>query len=194
MQFRLIEYDPDVLIIMHNINDSSVNSFLGGATSDYSNKYLQPYYLNSELQGSLSVYGFLFQSRLLTKLGVPALLLDKRGDLNLDNDSTYGLHLFKRNLNHIVALCKENNIEVLLLSQPYRLGSHKYVNEKLFMKYNEGIEEVARDHEVQFIDMFAEMGHDPRLFVDQLHYSPEGISKFSKILAPKVLELIDATH
>ena len=41
IEFRLIEYSPDIILLMHNINDCSANFFDGGATSDYSNKYLK---------------------------------------------------------------------------------------------------------------------------------------------------------
>ena len=182
IEFRLVEFDPDIIILMHNINDSSVNAFRGGATSDYSNKYAQSYYLNPLLQGSLSLTGFLTQSRFLSKIGLPQLLAHKSGDLDADNEFTYGLHLFHRNLASIASICRLHNIDLVLLSQPYSMEPHEYIRKEVFLAYDKAISDVAKEQGVYFIDMFSRFGHEKKNFVDQFHYSTEGIQRFSSIL------------
>jgi len=182
IQFRLVEFKPGIILLMHNINDSSVNAFKTGATPDYSNKYIRSYYLNPSLQGSLSFVGFLTQSRLLSRIGLPQLLADKSGDLNPSNEYGYGLHLFKRNLTAIATFCRLHDIDLVLLSQPSTMEDHKYIRKEMFLAYNKAISDVAEEQDVFFVDMYLLFGHEKKYFVDKFHYSPEGIERFSSIL------------
>ncbi|MGI9307616.1 MAG: SGNH/GDSL hydrolase family protein, partial [Gammaproteobacteria bacterium] len=191
IELRLVEYQPDIIILMHNINDSTVNAYNGGATSDYSNKYAQPYYLNPALQGSLSLAGFLTQSRLLTRFNVPDFVADKKGDLNLRNDFSYGLQLFKRNLAAIASICKLHDIQLVILSQPNTMEPHRFVQLDAIRAYDKGIAEVAREQAVPFVDMKEQFGRDAQYFVDQVHYSYDGIDRFADILAEELHELVE---
>jgi len=188
IQFRLVEYDPDIILLMNNFNDSTVNAFKDGAAADYANKYIQPYFLNTEIQGTLSFLGFLYQSRILSKLGLPEYLA-KLNDLHKDNDIDYGLYLFRRNLTHIIKICQANDIAIVLLSQPTNLESHHWIEDETFLIYNQAIAEVAEKEGAYFIDMFTEFGHEEQYFIDNIHYSLEGINRFAEILYPRVLEI-----
>ena len=191
IEFRLIEYNPDIILLMHNINDSSVNFFNGGATSDYSNKYLKPYFLSPSLQGTLSVSGFLTQSRFLAKYVLPQILATKSGDLNPEADYNAGIRFFRRNIASIAGICKENNIRLVLLSQPYSMKSHPFVSMDAFLAYDQVIAEIAEEQMVDFVDMYSEFGHEERFFLDEFHYSPEGIDRFSDILFLKLKPMIE---
>ena len=192
LQFRLVEFNPDIVILMQNVNDSSVNSFKEGATSDYSNKYMQPYYLSPALQGTLSFVGFLTQSRLLTRMGLPQALADKMGDVHVGNDHEYGLHLFKRNLRLIAGVCRLHDIELVLLSQPHTMERSPYMREETFLAYDQAISDVAEEQGVHFIDMFSKFGHDDRYFFDRYHYTPEGIERFASILYSELGSIVSA--
>jgi len=194
IEFRLVEYRPDIILLMHNINDSSVNSFRQGATSDYSNKYIQSYFLNPALQGSLSFTGLLTQSSLLSKTGLPEYLADKRGDIDSSRGYKFGLHLFKRNLASIARICKMHNIDLVLLSQPYTMEPHRHIRKEAFLEYDEAIATVAREEGVYFIDMFSKFGHDKQYFVDNFHYSTEGIDRFASILAEELAGIVSARN
>lgn len=191
IEFRLVEYNPDLIILMHNINDCSVNSFGGGATSDYSNKYLKPHFLNPSLQGTLSVSGFLTQSRFLAKLGLPQVLANESGGLDPEADYRLGIPYFRRNIISIAGICKENNIRFILLSQPYSMQPNPFVSLDAFLAYDRVISEISREQEIGFIDMFSEFGHEESLYVDEFHYSPEGIEKFSDILFVNLRPIIE---
>ncbi len=191
IEFRLIEYSPDIILLMHNINDCSVNFFDGGATSDYSNKYLKPYFLSPSLQGTLSVGGFLTQSRFLAWIGLPQMLANKSGDLNPEADYNPGIRFFRRNIASIAGICRENRIRLILLSQPYSMKPHPFVSKGAFLAYDQVISEIAEEQEIQFIDMFSEFGHEDSYFLDEFHYSPEGIARFSDILSLKLKPVIE---
>ena len=188
IQFRLVEFNPDIILLMHNLNDSTINSFKAGATADYGNKYLRPYYLNPQLQGSLSLTGFLTQSRVLAKTGLLEYVA-KIGDLRPENDIEYGLQLFKRNLTHIIRICEAHGIRVVLLSQPTNMTTHHWMKEGTFVTYNQAVAEIAEKEGVDFIDMFSEFGHDKQFFLDTIHYTADGIRRFARILYPRVLEI-----
>ena len=188
IQFRLVEFKPDILLLMHNINDSSVNAFQNGATPDYSNKYLDPVFLNPSLQEETTFLGLLAKSRLLAKIGLVQMLGDLR--LNLDNSHEYGLSLFRRNLASIARICKQHNIELVLLSQPSTMEESKYISKEVFDAYSQAIGSVAHEEQVSFVDMFAKFGHDKKFFVDQFHYTPEGIQRFASILASDLHGLV----
>ena len=192
IEFRLVEFSPDIILLMHNINDASVNAFMEGATSDYSNKYIQSYFLNPSLQGSLSLVGLLTQSRLLSRTGLPEYLADKRGDIDAGNDYEYGLHLFKRNLASIAGFCKLHHIDLVLLSQPYTLEPHLKIRKEAFLDYDKAIATVAREQGVYYIDMFSKFGHDKKYFVDPFHYSTEGIDRFAAILDQELTGIVAA--
>ncbi|KAA3601539.1 MAG: SGNH/GDSL hydrolase family protein [Calditrichaeota bacterium] len=186
IQFRLLEFEPDLIILMHNVNDRSVNYFGKVVEGDYSNKYLEEVFLNPELQVGYSFYGFIFQSRLLAKFGLPELLASK-GSINYDNNIEDGIRIFKRNLTSISQICKQNGVELILLSQPNSFSKFYFEGEKeQIILYDQIIKEVAEANEVIFVDMFSEMGQDKELFVDPVHYSLKGIQKFAKILSEEI--------
>jgi hypothetical protein len=193
IEFRLVEFSPDFILLMHNINDSTVNYFLNGATWDYSNKYLQSYFLNPSLQGTRSVTGFLTQSRFLARFGLPQMLANKGGDINPGNDIAEGMRLFERNILAINAICKMNGIELVLMSQATSGEPHQFVSQEVFSAYNRLIEVIAAENEIEYIDLASEMGHDKELFLDQVHYTPEGIGRLAGIvgteMGPMIAEL-----
>lgn len=188
IQFRLVEFKPDIILLMHNINDSSVNAFQDGATPDYANKYLDPAFLNPSLQEKTTFLGLLAKSRLLAKIGFVQMIADK--SLKVDNPYEYGLHLFKRNLAAIASICKMHHIDLVLLSQPYSMEPSQYIQEEVFLKYSEAINEIANDQDVVFIDMFSKYGHDKQYFIDQFHYTPAGIDRFADILSTELENVI----
>lgn len=193
IQFRILEFKPDIIILMHNINDRTVNYFSDGATGDYSNKYMQEYFMNPELLTGISLSGLLYQSRLLTRLGLPQMLAEKRS-VNFKNDIEKGLFYFKRNLTHIDMICKKNNIILILLTQPHSMSGFMFDGEENhIILYNNAIREVAKKENVYFVDMYHEFGHEHELFIDPVHYSEVGITKFSQILLPH-LEKITYSH
>lgn len=190
IEFRLVDFNPDIIVLMHNINDCSVNFFANGATSDYSNKYLKHYFLNPAIQRSLSVPGFLLQSRFLAKVGLAQVLAGKSADINVHAEIDAGLKFFVRNLVSINNICNQNNIRLVLLSQPSSMKEHPFVSLPAFLSYNKAIEDTAYAHEIYYIDMFTAFGHGEDYFVDDVHYSPAGIERFANILHSNLVPIV----
>lgn len=182
IEFRLVEFEPDIILLMHNINDCTVNFFEHQASPDYGNKYLQPYFLNPGLQGTRSVFGFLTQFRFLSRLGLPEILANRDRDVSMGNDYQLGLRYFRRNLVSISRICEANDIQLILLTQPHSLAQHPFVSQAAFSSYNQAILGTATEHDIAFVDMYSEFGRDGDHFVDEVHYSPLGIDRFSEIL------------
>ncbi len=182
---RLVDFNPDVIILMHNANDSSVNLYKPGTTGDYSNKYMKPYYLTLDIQSTLSIRGFLLQFRLLRKLGVAKLFHQKADDTLETPDYQKGLSIFKRNLEMINSICVSRDIKLILLSQP-RIDStqrrYARIQDESFYAYNKAIADVSFANNIQFIDMHKKLGQNEIYFSDGLHYTPKGIHRFSQIL------------
>ena len=53
------------------------------------------------------------------------------------------------------------------------------------------IREVARRRGDVFVDQFERFGHDERYFVDTVHYSPEGIRRFARLLADDLVPVVE---
>ena len=191
IQFRLMEFQPDIIILMHSINDRTVNYFGEISTGDYSNKYMQEFFINPELLTGLSLSGLLYQSRLLSALGLPQLIAKKR-TMNFNNRIDRGISYFIRNLTNICIICKKNNVELILLTQPHKMKNFMFDDEpNHIISYNNVIRDVAEKEDVNYIDMFHEFGHDPELFIDPVHYSEKGVIKFSQILLPEIIKIIN---
>ena len=183
---RLVEYGPDLIILMHNVNDSSVLAFSDGPRADYGNKYLQPAYLNPALQSTLSLEGILYQSRLLCYCGLPQRLARRTLTLNGHRDVEYGLSLFRRNLRTISGICRVHGISLLLLTQPHEARDNEYVRLDTIRRYNRAIlQEATHNHDHAF-DMAVAFGNRPGSFVDGIHYAPHAVRRFAQILAPTV--------
>ncbi len=189
ISLRLVDFEPDLIILMHNLNDASANSFGDGVTSDYSNKYMLPYYLNPRLQANLSFQGLLFQSRLLCYLDLPQTLARRARVIRPDNPTAAGMRIFKRNLKSIISICRTHGMGLLLLTQPHQDTDHKYIHLKVVQDYNRAIEQIAREQNVHFFDMEAAFGKKPKFFNDMFHYTPAGIERFAQLLAPVVTRI-----
>ena len=185
LYFRLVEFSPDVVVIMHNVNDLTVNYFGNGTTSDYGNKYMTEFFVHSSLHAGRSIKGFLNQSRLLAASGFTHFAPD---EFDPDKDITKGIEYFVRNLELIAHICRQNGIKLVLLSQPtyipyYRNGVRGLTNNfEHFEVYNKVIKETAEKNDIGFFDMFSKIGQNKEYFVDSVHYSPKGIDKFAEHL------------
>jgi lysophospholipase L1-like esterase len=182
---RLLEFEPDLIIVMEAINDYTVNYFGGGALPDYSNKYLQPYFVHPQFQVTSSVYGTLSQSRLLSAVGLPQYLANAHGRLDRRNSVEPGAPYFLRNLRSIKAVLQEYDIKLLMLSQPHRLGETDKQNADATY-YARITSEFARTNGIPFVDLFNEFGHDGQFFVDEIHHTPAGIDRLVRLILPEV--------
>jgi len=152
LELDVISWDPDLIIVSHNINDRSASYFPDFAL-DYSNKYSQEYYFQtgksiytlSNLVFQHSQLYWLLRSR-LNRLKYIKLVDRKYKQLprkSYGNDPpSLALEVFKRNLKTIIDIAKANGIQVVLGNQPILEPSEEYLNIYIEQKqYNIYIEQ-----------------------------------------------------
>lgn len=109
---------------------------------------------------------------------------------------SYAVRLIK-----LIELSRENNIEPVLITQPYLLGkgiddrtgvdlatvdAHSSGNGKMAWEilelYNDVVRKVGQDHQVLAIDLARELPKSSRIFYDFFHYTNEGSVEIANII------------
>lgn len=213
LEFDVLQYQPSLIVLMHNINDLTVNYYAArfGRTVDqaYHVKYGRKDYTSvlsdddvviSRLWHSVSV-----RVRDLVR-GVPHGAI---GDsIGIDD----GLRAFERNLVSTVEVARAHGADVLLLTMPASRSRATYDSTRArarggdpgyfpsfdrfirdFEAYNAAVRRVGASVGACVVDMDALMlGHDEEYFVDVVHYSDSGSAAFGRALAIEVAPLLPA--
>ncbi|MBN1645863.1 SGNH/GDSL hydrolase family protein, partial [Candidatus Woesearchaeota archaeon] len=117
---------------------------------------------------------------------------------------------FRNNLIAISRIAKAHGIAVVFMTQPGNfhedkvalMYGYKDYNDdilypkpdefrKIFQEYNKVIMEVAEQEGAYFIDMNSNIGEDDDLFIDTVHFTPEGIKKFAEFYAKDLKVFIE---
>ncbi|HIG96574.1 TPA: hypothetical protein HA249_06850 [Candidatus Woesearchaeota archaeon] len=223
LQFDLLNFKPQMITVMNVINDFTVSYFpIDPQTQryNYGNKYFNPTFTEET-----NLRKLLFdKSKVLTKLekklkNIQTKLTAKKipakdgtiiySNMRFTNESLPMLtRLYYNNLKSIVAVAKEHNITVVLMSEPMvftdekiaMLFGHENYNKDIFYPekeklqldlelYNGIVQMVAEEEDVSFIDMYTFMGHDERYFVDAAHYTAEGSERFGYIYTEELRKI-----
>lgn len=206
----VITWDPDIVILSHNINDLLVGYF-PGFRPDYSHKYINPNFRrNRSLVDSTFQH---FQLYWLLRKGVRRVWREMTAVILRES---YGheppreaLEVFRRNLQSFVTLAKANGIRVLLASQALEPSEEyftRHILPKLYNKmiyyplhseflshhhaYNRVIEEVALENGVWFLDNDRLFDGRSEFFTDFVHYSKPGVEKLAQNYADFLVERI----
>lgn len=200
LELDVISWDPDLIIVSHNINDLSASYFPDFAL-DYSNKYSHEYYSRTG-KSIYTLSNLVFQhSQLYWLLKDKFKTLNDRKYKQLQRKS-YGneppalaLEVFKRNLQTIIDIAKANGIQVVLGNQPFLEPSEEwhenymerkpynsvlvYPLHKEWVKhhgaFNKANAEVAEKNQVLFLDNDAELSGNKEYFRDHVHFTPKGV-------------------
>lgn len=209
--FDILPYDPDMVIVMDNVNDLTVNYYARRFGKPLDPNYLVKYGIKSYTENIDDRDVVL--SRLWHSIWVR---IDQRlhphpaAAIPDDYDLGPGLRAFERNLRSTVAVAKAHETEIVLLTMPVSRLRETYDSTRSqargadpgyfpsydrfmadFDAYNEGIKTIGRATGVPVIDMHASMtGHDAEYFVDIVHYSDAGSSEFARALAAHLLPLL----
>ncbi len=182
---RLLDFEPDVLLVAHNINDLTALDYGDTLLPDYSNKYLSDTFLAFEHRQGIGG-GILQMSRSLQFLRWRwnwfrvAMEYSSRRDQR--HDPEQGKKLFRRNLESIVAIARQHGVRVILLTE----ATHRREQDD-FAAYNEEIRHIGRVANVPVADADAAMSGRQELFVDPVHMSAAGVTELSDVIEP-VLE------
>ena len=204
LELDVLSWEPDLIILSHNINDLSVG-WWPDFRFDYSNKYSHPFYGVPDYASSFTFANVVFQHSQLY-WGVKSRLANISAQRSKMRQKSYGdkpdiptSQVFERNLRSFVTLAQSHGIQVILGGQALypaeefftRHMRSKPYNDKVvyplhgeFVKhhrsFNRSMAKVAEDVEAWFIDNDALMGGKEEYFGDFVHYKKAGIEKLAE--------------
>ncbi len=204
LEFDVLDHHPNLVVVMHNINDLVVNYYAAVLGQPVDGHYRSPY-TTKQFTGETDDHDVVL-SRLCHSLR--ARLRPAPADKPVPNDYRIdqGLTYFRRNLRNIHALASANGTAVILLTMPlcdaetvYRkveLNGRKQFSAPLpesfdrfkkdFAAYNQAIAAVGADVGATVVDMHRLLGGDPRWFSDFVHFSAAGSKRFGEVLAAEL--------
>ncbi len=202
--FDITEYTPDMVIIMHNINDLMVN-YQATARGLPVDPHYNVLYSTKRFTGDITDEDIVL-SRVAHAISSRFKAWRETQDRPLvaDSDISLGKRYFKRNLSNLVILARAHNVEIVLLTMPYARSEvsyekarangrpfpvHAHLLEDL-AAYNEAIKEVGKRLGVTVIDMATLLGDKEEYFVDIVHFSTRGVESFGHTLAPRLAALL----
>ena len=206
-EMDVLQYEPDVVLIMHDVNDLSVvyHAWRRGRPVD----------ANYLVQFGAATYtddgGEIVLSRLLHSLR--ARLAEWTAARSPEPAGPYdlagGRAIFERNLRSVVFVARGHGVMPVLLTMPacesesvyvHTLGQHGFdplVWPREFRRflldfdaYNETIRKVGRDLGVPVIDLRREVPGTPANFVDAVHHSAQGVRAIGEVVARGLLALL----
>lgn len=195
---RLLPLDPDVVIVLHGVNDQKPNRY-PGFKPDYSHWYMEPpspYLrpLHSLLDRSLLASHVRYRLRFIVN---PRLRENWRGEhlTRYDEVTRPGLETYRRNLESIIGMCRIRGIEVVIATAGHSLDENAdwtagsgtrnplvYYHETLtlegirhaFREYNRVNREVAAEHGCPLVDLERLVPEGRQYFQDDVHFTPWG--------------------
>jgi lysophospholipase L1-like esterase len=204
LQFGLVEHDPDMILVMHAVNDLTVNYAAAALGQEVDPHYLVKYGARG-YTGEIDA-GDIVLSRVVR--GIRNRLWPRR-EASLPPaawayDLERGVGFFSRNLRSIAHWAAAEGVDLGLLTMPYsRDPSHYAVlqgvreaaapgmgvlpEQHIFSldmdRYNQATREVAQEEGILLLDMATYLQEREGDMVDPVHYSTAGILRFGEIVA-----------
>lgn len=209
-----LKEDPDIVVMMHNINDMALLAHTG----DYWNVPAENSKIIS-LDNSTSSSGLIKIARVIKNLLLPNLypyLKDRlfpsinfhsnplEGFNNEEIHDTDILNEFKKSVQSFLAICKVWGIKPILMTQfnrinendpifqkwadeklvPYKLTKKEFV--ELYANFNQALREIAKQNEVTLIDLDKLVPSDSSHLYDIVHLTDKGSALAANIIAETV--------
>ena len=219
LQFEHLEYNPDVITVMHNINDMSVSFFPDREGPYYARKYLDTNYmpeykLRRELGKSRVLHMVAKTLAVMRQKTASKKVVSEDGGVVLSsmrfNESfEYDASFFEDNIRSIVAIAEQHDIIVVLLSQPGMYDEdmvnlnfgHKTFNHlilyppidqivEIHKDQNRIVQEIAQEEGVYFVDMANGPSWEREDFIDMVHFTDRGIQKFGAYLGDEMEDIL----
>ena len=190
---RLIEFKPDIIIVMHNTNDRSALIFDRWVYPDYANKYLADSFLDYHHRNGFGAWLLRhFKSFRILKWSSKTIksMLEYTPYSKLVRNAKDGKRYFRRNMKSIITIAKAHNIVPIIMTQPHRDLSQN----KLHQEYNTIISDIALKEKVQIVDLSINMSEKKEYFIDQIHYTEEGINNIANEILPVIVETISVMN
>lgn len=202
---QIIDTKPDMIVLYHAYND--VRSYLTpNFNSDYSHSRINlgNIYWQLKIGLALSFIPIKFFNYLVNswfpynmRNSLQDMISKEKinfNEINTDKDISEGLNVYERNLQHIIDLCKANDIKVVLSTYCFNLHEkvkndnvHK-IYEIIVNKENTIVKKLATKNDIIFVDSASRIPKENDLFVDTVHFSPKGMEYLARIISEKILE------
>lgn len=200
---HLFDLKPDAVILYHGFNDLEA-SLTTPFASDYSHSRRNFGEVYSRIRLASYVpnfrawksYAFL-KGKLMGFGNVRHDLLSSIRVKKADLDNPFmGLETERRNIEHLVHLCRANQIQVILSTFAYHVYS-QVTQDRLVLKYRDGVQmenamlrNLARQHSLPLVDIASLIPDDDAYFVDTVHFTPQGMQFLADQFAGRVAEVI----
>jgi len=196
-----IDTEPDIIVIYHAVRDLEP-LLIPGFENDYSHarrnigEVLWQYKLFSRIPSiPFSIYNFFCTQLFKTNIRYDLLRSIRKGEEDISLDFQ-GLHVYRRNIEHLINICKSNGIEVILGSVCNRIYE-SIKNDAKRMKYREGmmkineiVESLAEKHGIAFVDNFRKMPDNEKYYLDDVHFTPLGMRELAKNFSEPIINII----
>ncbi len=200
---QILDTKPDMIILYQGYAD--VRSYLSkNFRSDYSHSRYNLSEKLIEIKKSIKIprtyfsyINFLLDKWFPVNLRHSLVELIHKQNIDLKIEPDEGLRAFKRNIQHIIDICKARNIKIILSTYCHYLYDN-IKNNNLSLKYdeiikkeNEIIEELAKFNNVDMVDNYNLIPKEDKYFVDSIHFSHNGMELLARNFASKILEIYD---
>lgn len=196
LAIRLIDLEPDLVLVYHSINDVRLWRWPGIQPDNTHWRAVWPVYVQSP------VTEFLENSRLFLVLRGAFTDYTAKQELGSwvtknfgkveplwDEPQMEGLVFFRRNLESMVALCRQNGVEIAFGQQAwFREDLERPVDIKGMALAAQVLDEVAAELDVPVADIDAALPQDRALFTNDVHVTDEGARRIARAWA----DLIEA--
>lgn len=207
---KILPLQPDIAVLMHNINDLSILLYEESYWNQ--NEFRSPIILEDKslkafLKAILpNTYEFLF--RIKANITGHADEFYAQRDSNKVIDQKRIQELFESNLKIFIEISKAKNIQPVLMTQANRflvepdaiIANKTKSLESIGIKYtqykalydamNESIRKVANDNDVLLIDLAKEVPQTSEYMVDSVHFNDAGSELVARIIAQQLEPLI----
>jgi lysophospholipase L1-like esterase len=207
LEFDILPYQPDLILVMDNINDLSVNYYAWHAGVPVDPNY-QVKYGRRESTGVITG-----DDIVLWRVGhsvwvrVRDLMRRPPAPPATDYAIDRGRAFFTRNLRNIVALARANGVAVMLVTTPMCDDPAVYEQTRRdggeptlyppferfradFESYNEAVREVGAELRVPVLDARRAVPGDRAYFLDVVHHTSAGVRAVGEAVAAQLLPLL----
>lgn len=216
LEFDVISWQPDLVILSHNVNDLFV-LYWPAFRPDYWNKYGHEFYTRPDYTKIYSwanvtfqhshLYWFLYHRWNRIRMEEESRSKGIRRQSYDESHFRRAAIVFKRNLKTFIDIAKSNDIGIMLGTQPLEASEDYFLKHMAYKPYNDIIvypphdefvehhaafnnvlREVSMEEEVDLVDNERKFDGKTGYFSDFVHYSELGVRELANNYAVGIIE------
>lgn len=198
LQFRVLDLDPDLVIVYHGTNDVHARnvepSAYRGDNSGKRRQWRPPDISLWEWSTFLRILsfrvGFTYQVGLESLVDAPTAFPVNQNSIEIlkKNPTIY----YERNLQNMVAVAYENGVEIMFATWAHSPSFQDYAAlpafQQGFREHNVVTTQVAKDHQAPLFDFATVMPQGSQYWADGRHVNEEGALKKAELFAEFIHE------